>query len=240
MYSLFDRHILFSVFMPLTFETVHPCFNAHEMLSWQPHIFYIWKPYFFFHIYAPLSIPCLAVIFPFCEKWPFQDHLATKTIVSTQSCISQENDSKLSTLDLKKWAESSPVSLRNGLFMTILQLNYHINSRFCLPGERFKGVSWENGSKLCLPKTWTNDPSLPQYHWEMSFSRPSCHQNYHIDSKLLLPRPEQERWSLPKYHREMATKTSVSTQSCVFQENGSKLCLPETWTNKLSILQYHK
>ena len=40
-------------------------YNAHEVLSWEPQILYICKPYFFFHIYDPLSIPCLAVIFLF-------------------------------------------------------------------------------------------------------------------------------------------------------------------------------
>ena len=28
------------------------------------------------------------------QKWPFQDHLATKSIISTQSSVSQENTSK--------------------------------------------------------------------------------------------------------------------------------------------------
>ena len=56
------------------------------------------------------------------EKWPFQDHLGTKTIIMTQSSVPQEN-----------------------------------------------------GSKLCLPETWTNEQSLPQCHQEMAFSRQSCH-----------------------------------------------------------------
>ena len=50
------------------FEIVHTCVhihNAHEVLSRQPQIFYICKPHFLLHIYDPLSIPCLAVIFVF-------------------------------------------------------------------------------------------------------------------------------------------------------------------------------
>ena len=38
-------------------------YNVHEVLSWQPQTFYICKPCLFFHIYDPLSIPCLEVIF---------------------------------------------------------------------------------------------------------------------------------------------------------------------------------
>ena len=41
--------------------------NALEVLSKQCEIFYICKPYLFFHIYDPLSIPCLAVTFEFCK-----------------------------------------------------------------------------------------------------------------------------------------------------------------------------
>ena len=39
--------------------------NAHEVLSWQPQIFYIYKPYLFFHFYDPYSVPSLTVIFAF-------------------------------------------------------------------------------------------------------------------------------------------------------------------------------
>ena len=66
-YSLFGRHILFSVLMPITLDTVKMCFNAYEVLCWQPQIFYICKPYFFFHMYDPFSIPCLAVKFNFLQ-----------------------------------------------------------------------------------------------------------------------------------------------------------------------------
>ena len=37
-------------------------YNAYDVLSWQSQIFYICKPYLFFHIYDPLSILCLALI----------------------------------------------------------------------------------------------------------------------------------------------------------------------------------
>ena len=36
-------------------------YNTCEVLSWQPKIFYICKPYFFFGFYNPLSIPSLVV-----------------------------------------------------------------------------------------------------------------------------------------------------------------------------------
>ena len=36
-------------------------------VKWQPEIFYIYKPYLFLHIYNPLTIPCLAIIFVLCK-----------------------------------------------------------------------------------------------------------------------------------------------------------------------------
>ena len=68
MYSLFGTHILFPVFMSITLETVH-VYNSHELSTWQPQIFYICKPYLFFHFYDPLWIPCLADIFLFPSLW---------------------------------------------------------------------------------------------------------------------------------------------------------------------------
>ena len=38
-------------------------YNAHEVLSWQPQMSSICKPYLIFHIYDSLRIPCLEVIF---------------------------------------------------------------------------------------------------------------------------------------------------------------------------------
>ena len=48
-------------------EIAHMCIylqntSAHEVLSWQPQIFYIFKSYFFFHIYDQLWIPSWADI----------------------------------------------------------------------------------------------------------------------------------------------------------------------------------
>ena len=40
-------------------------YNVNEVLSWKPQIFYICKPYFFFHTLDPLCIPCLRVMFVF-------------------------------------------------------------------------------------------------------------------------------------------------------------------------------
>ena len=70
--SLFGRHIYFFLFMPISFEILHTCVyiqntNAHEVFRWQCQIFYISKPYLFFHIYDPLNIPCLAVISTFFQ-----------------------------------------------------------------------------------------------------------------------------------------------------------------------------
>ena len=42
-------------------------YNSHKVLSLQPTISYICKWHFFFHIYDPLSMPCLAVTFVFCK-----------------------------------------------------------------------------------------------------------------------------------------------------------------------------
>ena len=80
MYYAFGNHIyslsLMTIYVFLacqTFSFLYLCqtlwklysnvYNAHEMLSWKTQIFYICKPYLFFHIYDPLHIPCMAVIF---------------------------------------------------------------------------------------------------------------------------------------------------------------------------------
>ena len=46
--------------MPISFEMVEPCvhiesINAHDVVSSQPQIFYIYYPYLFLHIYDPLE-----------------------------------------------------------------------------------------------------------------------------------------------------------------------------------------
>ena len=66
-YSLLGRHISFSLFMTITFETGHPCVflqttYVHEVLC-ENCVFYICRPYVFLHIYDLLNIPHLAVIF---------------------------------------------------------------------------------------------------------------------------------------------------------------------------------
>ena len=59
-------HISFSLCMAINFETIHTCIYTKKKpihmkcLSWQPHVFYICKPHFFFHIYDPLCIPHFA------------------------------------------------------------------------------------------------------------------------------------------------------------------------------------
>ena len=128
-YFLFGRHIMFSAFMPIIFEIVHMCLMPMKSKSWQPKLFYICKPFVFFHIYDPFKVfHAWLSIFNFCEKWSFQDHLATKAFVSTQNWFSQENSLKLSPHDLNKLAESSTVLLRNGLFKTILPLKLVIST----------------------------------------------------------------------------------------------------------------
>ena len=66
-YSLFGRHILSTVFISIILGHISHMYNVHEVLSWQPQILHISRPYLFPHIYDPFSIPCLAVIFGFLE-----------------------------------------------------------------------------------------------------------------------------------------------------------------------------
>ena len=45
-------------------------------------------------------------------------------------------------------------------------------------------VSQMNSCKQCLPEDLSNgcaEPKIPLGPWQMPFSRPSCHSNYHID-----------------------------------------------------------
>ena len=111
------------------------------------------------------------------EKRPCQDHIASQTIALTWSSVPWENTSKLCLpQDLNKWAQSSPLSLTYFLFKIILLLKLLYQVKAASPRRMAKSsVFWENGSKLCLPKTWTNELSPPQYHWEMAFSRSPCY-----------------------------------------------------------------
>ena len=113
----------------------------------------------------PGDLNKLAVFPSVTEKRPFQDDLSTKTIISAQSSVTQEkwlemssvsweNDSKLCLPgDMNKLAKSSPLSLRNSLFQTILHQNFHIDSKLCLLGEWLEAVSQDSVLNLCLPKT---------------------------------------------------------------------------------------
>ena len=64
---LFGRHFFLHVYA-IYIEHVHIYAHlkntmVHEVFSHHPQTFYIWKPSLFFHIYNPLSITCLVVIF---------------------------------------------------------------------------------------------------------------------------------------------------------------------------------
>ena len=62
--------------------------NAHEVLHWQFQIFYICKPYLFFHDYNPFSIPYLAVIFVLCKcLWRFSCHSSPFHIEIVHTCV---------------------------------------------------------------------------------------------------------------------------------------------------------
>ena len=180
---------------------------------------------------------------------------------------------------LNKQAESSPVSLRNSLFKTILQLKLSYQLKAESPGRMaqalypwdlnkwdafpsvnkkcpfqdyiatktiqltWSSVSQKNSMKLCLPQTWTNEPSLPQCQWEMVFSRPSCHLNHYINLKLCLSETEHISQVFPKvtkkwpFQDDLATKTMYQpealslwrvAESSVSWEKGFKFCLPDT------------
>ena len=137
----------------------------------------------------------ISQIFPrVTMKWSFQDHHASKTIILSQSSVSKENGLKLyiswenssqpcllgerlktlSPHNLNKWAKSSPVPLRNGLFKTILPLKLCITLKLCLPENGLK-FFWEKGIKAPSPWNLKNELSLSQCHHQMAISRPSCH-----------------------------------------------------------------
>ena len=100
------------------------------------------------------------------------------------------------------------MSLRNGLFNTILPLKLSYWHKALSPMRTAQSfVSWYNDLKLCLPNTWTNEVSLPSS-------------------------TEKE-----PFQGKFATYTTILTQSCICQENSSKICLLGEWLEALS-LQY--
>ena len=150
------------------------------------------------------------------DVWPFQDHLGTKTIILTQSCILGDLINEYSELrhpqshqgkacsrpscnynycldlklclpeDLNKHAEASPVSLTNGLFRTIFLVKLSL-------------------TQSSVPQvTWMNVHRLSECHWWMAFSRSPCQENYSNDSKLSPRRPEHAEPRLPHCHQQMA------------------------------------
>ena len=65
---VWQTYLLFFINTSNFWNCTHNCLYKILMLwsvRWQPQIFYICQPYFLLHIYDPLSIPCLAVIFVF-------------------------------------------------------------------------------------------------------------------------------------------------------------------------------
>ena len=118
-------------------------------------------------------------------KWPSQDHLSTKTIVLMQSCISQKNCAKLCLPRewLKALASLKPEPM-SWVFPSVTEkwpFQNHLStksvySKLLLLGEHFKALSSQRTAQSSVsPKTWTNELSLPQCHWEMAFSKPSWH-----------------------------------------------------------------
>ena len=181
------------------------------------------------------------------EELPFQDYLVTKTIISTPSSFSLENDSKLCR-PKTKIAQSS-VSLRPQQIRQVfpsVTVKWPFQDHLATITIIFTQscIFWENGLSSVSRKTWPNELSLPHCQWEMACSRLSCHLNYQINSKLCLPGEQLkdlsrrrmaqssvsfETWtneqSFPVLPRNLASKTIASTWSCISQENGSKLYL---------------
>ena len=60
MYSFLNRHISISLFISITFETIHKCVSIHNTYAF----IFIWKPYLFFHIYDHLCILCVKGTLP--------------------------------------------------------------------------------------------------------------------------------------------------------------------------------
>ena len=83
-------------------------------------------------------------------------------------------------------AKTSQMSPKHGLFKTILSLELlYINWKLCLLGEWLKALS------LRKPQHWMCWAKVPKDYWWMSFSRPSSHSHYHMNSKLYPRRHEQ-------------------------------------------------
>ena len=99
----------------------------------------------------------------------------------------------------------------------------------------------------CLPKSWTNELSVPQCHWEISFQDHLATKtlsywiklclpgewlevlSYENGSKHYLPEVWTDELGLPQFCKEIATETIQLTGSCISKENGSKLCLLREW-----------
>ena len=76
----------------------------------------------------------------------------------------------LNQLDLQRPKQTSQV------FPSIIKkqsFQNHLATKTIISTWSF--TSCEDGSKLCPLQIWTNEPSIPQCHWEMVFSKPTCH-----------------------------------------------------------------
>ena len=107
-------------------------------------------------------------------------------------------------------------------------------------------VSWENGLKLCLPKTWTNEPRrmtqssvsprpkqmswVFQCHSEMAFSRPCCHQNILINSKLCLQGEWLETLS-PQDLNKWVETSPLSLRNSLFKTILPLKSMVSTWNS---------
>ena len=111
-------------------------------------------------------------------------------------------------------------SLRNGLFKTTMPLNYHTDSKLPSTGR----MTWSFVSMRTQQMSWIF-PSVSE--------KQSCQD--HLAAKtiiLIWSWISPENVSKPHLLRERlgALSPSRMAQSCTFWKNGSKLCLPETWT----------
>ena len=176
-------------------------------------------------------------------KWHFQDHLPTKTIISTWSSISWDSWSmNMQSRICNSFTNERPFwdHLQSKLlawrlcFQGDLKINeqstvlsrvtdeqlfktiFHVQLTYWLKAH---SVSW---------KTWTiNIQSLPQCHQQMAFSIPCFKQNYCIDStKLCLP---------GDFNNELAEASPVSPINGLFKTifkvklSAPRLCLLKDW-----------
>ena len=78
-FHLWQTYFVFCIYANNFGNCTHMYIMPMKCLISQSQIFYIYKPYVLFHIYDPLSIPCLAVIFV-CFFWPMHINFLIQSI----------------------------------------------------------------------------------------------------------------------------------------------------------------